>query len=79
MWQRYRGRAVFLFGALDDATPSALAARRLRRHPARVAVLQGAQHLGLAARDLCTADLPVLSRFVPELMPAVTAFSAASD
>lgn len=79
VWQRYRGRAVFLFGALDDATPSALAARRLRRHPARVAVLQGAQHLGLAARDLCTADLPVLSRFVPELMPAVTAFSGASD
>lgn len=74
-WRRYEGRAVMVFGMMDDATPTANAVRRLRGTKANVRILSAAQHLGLAASDLCKAGLQDVDRFQPELFTALNEFA----
>jgi dienelactone hydrolase len=65
VWKRYDGKAFFLFGTLDDSTPTPVAVQRLKSvSAARVEVLRGAQHLGLAAKSLCDG-LETRQRFHP--------------
>lgn len=72
VWRGYRGRSYFLFGGLDDSTPSALAAERLRTATAAtVTFLPSAQHIGLAARGLCTGELDAVSAFHPGFFVAL--------
>jgi alpha-beta hydrolase superfamily lysophospholipase len=68
IWARYPGRAYFLFGSLDDSTETALAVRRLAdaNASAKVAVLEGAQHLGLKAASVCDGGVEKVSTFHPE-------------
>ncbi len=75
VWSDYRGRAYFLFGDLDDSTPTAVAIARLAAAPQSgrrsVAALDHAQHLGLAAASLCDAGLDNVSTFHPEFWPTI--------
>lgn len=74
-WRRYAGRAVMVFGTMDDATPTAFAVRRLRGTKAKVRILSAAQHLGLATSDLCKAGLQDVDQFQPELFTALNDFA----
>jgi hypothetical protein len=69
-WQAYTRPALFIFGSLDDSTPTDPAVDRLRPAPAGTRraciVLEGAQHLGLLAEDRCRADLDHVSVFHPQ-------------
>lgn len=71
VWQAYRGPALFIFGSLDDSTPTAQAVERLRPAPPGTQraciVLDGAQHLGLLADNRCRADLDQVAVFHPAL------------
>lgn len=75
VWGAYRGRAYFLFGSLDDSTPTAIAVERLsaapKAAPRAVITLEGAQHLGLSATSMCNADLGDVSTFHPEFWPTL--------
>ncbi len=70
LWQAYKQPALFIFGSLDDSTPTNRAVGRLRPAPAGTRraciVLEGAQHLGLLAEDRCRADLDHVSVFHPQ-------------
>jgi alpha/beta superfamily hydrolase/ketosteroid isomerase-like protein len=72
VWKRYRGRMVFLFSEFDDSTPTGLAQARLGHMGTKT--IFGAQHLGLATRDICNGEVSELSQFAPGLMPAVADF-----
>lgn len=74
LWRRYRGRMTFLFAEHDDSTPSQLAISRLRGVQATTRLLSGAQHLGLAAVDRCTAGLEQVSGFSPALFTHLNRF-----
>jgi hypothetical protein len=64
VWNAYRGAAYFLFGGKDDSTPTEVATRRLKRVPGlEIAVIDGAQHIGLRADDLCKSDLEFVDGF----------------
>lgn len=75
VWRRFGSRATFLFGPLDDATPTARAVQRLRGAGGRVRVLAGGQHLGLVAQDVCTSGLADLQQFSPELFTELDRFA----
>ena len=79
VWQRYRGKATFLFSEFDDSTPTKVVQARLNSMGTKTTTLLGAQHLGLATRNVCKGDLPDLSRFVPGLMPAVAHYAMSDD
>lgn len=74
VWRRYRGNASFVFSEHDDATDTALVVDRLRGVPGSVAVLGGAQHLGLRTDDRCHGDLAALSAFARGLFAALDRF-----
>lgn len=78
VWKRYPGKATFLFSRLDDSTPTALAAARLQNTGARVIVFPKAQHLGLAASDICRGGLADLSAFAPGVMAAIRQFGTSA-
>lgn len=78
VWQRYRGKTLFLFGEHDDSTPTTVAMRRLKGSRTGVQVVPGAQHLGLLARNVCKAELADVQAFAPAIMQAVATFGAAS-
>lgn len=73
VWAAYPGRAYFLFGSLDDSTPTDIATQRLARLPGRRAVLSldGAQHLGLSATSLCDGDLGDVASFHDVFRPTI--------
>jgi len=75
VWRRFGSRATFLFGELDDSTPTASAVQRLRGAGSRVRVLAGGQHLGLIAQDVCTSGLGDLQQFSPELFTELERFA----
>ena len=64
-WRRYRGRMTFLFAEHDDSTPSQLAIARLQGLSAKLRLIAGAQHIGLAADDRCRSDLDQVTGFSP--------------
>lgn len=70
-WRAWQGPSLFLFGSLDDSTPASLAAARARADAEasdrEVAVLDGAQHLGLRAAGKCAGELEQSSEFHPDL------------
>jgi len=78
VWQRYRGKTLFLFGEHDDSTPTTVAMRRLNGSRTGSQVVPGAQHLGLLASHVCKAELADVQAFAPAVMQAVAAFGAAS-
>lgn len=64
IWRAYDGRKLFLFGDVDDSTPTALALKRLKGLAgADISVLRGAQHIGLRAGDVCKSDLEFVDGF----------------
>ena len=75
VWRRYTGRAVFVFAEHDDATPTAIAMKRLRRTSAKSLLIPKAQHLGLLANDKCQAGFEEISAFSPAVMKAVAEFA----
>jgi fermentation-respiration switch protein FrsA (DUF1100 family) len=76
VWKKYSGKAFFLFGSLDDSTPTYVAAKRLGlRKGQTVTVLKGAQHIGLQASNLCRADISDGARFHPGLFSALTTWA----
>jgi alpha-beta hydrolase superfamily lysophospholipase/ketosteroid isomerase-like protein len=77
VWRRYAGRAVFVFGAHDDSTPTSVAVERLRRLSSAVRVIPGAQHLGLVASGPCQAELTQVHRFAPQLFESLRQFARA--
>lgn len=78
VWQRYRGKTLFLFGEHDDSTPTSIAVRRLKGGRTGAQVVPGTQHLGLLAGDLCKAELADVRAFSPAVLQAVSTFGAAS-
>lgn len=77
VWRDYHGKALFLFGAEDDATPTPVALKRLRKTSVTAVELPGAQHLGLMAKGKCEAGLDQLSRFSPMLIEQLGRFARA--
>jgi fermentation-respiration switch protein FrsA (DUF1100 family) len=76
IWKSYSGRAFFLFGSLDDSTPTAIATKRLgARKGQSITVLGGAQHLGLQASSLCRADLTDAARFHPDFLSTLSSWA----
>ncbi len=73
VWKDYRGKATFVFGELDDSTPTELAASRLRAAATRhkIIVLTGAQHLGLRSESICGGELSDLTSFHPDFFKAL--------
>lgn len=64
IWRAFSGRKYFLFGEMDDSTPTPTALRRLAGlKNADVSAVQGAQHIGLRAGDLCKSDLEFVDGF----------------
>lgn len=79
VWQRYPGKVTFLFSEFDDSTPTKVVQARLNSMGTKTTTLLGAQHLGLATRNVCKGDLPDVSRFVPGLMPAVAHYAMSEE
>jgi alpha/beta superfamily hydrolase len=78
VWRRYAGPTLFMFSQFDDSTETSLVTGRLRGRPGRtVHVLAGAQHLGLAATDICAGDLDKVSVFHPDLWPMLHRWAVA--
>lgn len=75
IWRGYNGKALFLFSEWDDATHTDVALERLKPTRARTRLLQNAQHLGLEANNICTAELPELQGFSPQLFTAIADFA----
>ena len=67
VWANYDGQAYFLFGEMDDSTPTSVAVERLGDLPnagkREVVVLPGAQHLAMVATDPCQGELSDVARF----------------
>ena len=74
-WKKYRGRTLFLFGAFDDATPTALAMKKLSGSRIGARTIPAAQHLGLVAKSKCSAGLSDVSRFDPSLFRSLSEFA----
>ena len=85
IWRRYPGKAFFVFSDYDDSTPTATVVKRLQpltdASPSRLhlTVLDGSQHLGLVADNVCASELNELTRFNPGLFKALAAFTKAVD
>lgn len=75
VWRGYRGRTLFLFGERDDSTPTDLVSARLKNSRITQRTIAGAQHLGLAANDVCKAGLADVDRFAPGLFTAIATFA----
>ena len=75
VWRAFKGRKLFLYGELDDSTPTALAIKKAAQDGAQVQQLKGAQHLGLLAADTCRAEVTDLNGFSPELFLAIASFA----
>jgi pimeloyl-ACP methyl ester carboxylesterase len=74
IWRNFKGRGCFIFGSLDDSTPTAEAVRRLEllaKPTFKLVVVENAQHLGLLAPDLLHAEMDLLQRFHPDFWPQV--------
>ena len=67
VWANYDGQAYFLFGELDDSTPTAVAVQRMGDLPnserREIVTLPGTQHLGMMAADPCQGELSDVTRF----------------
>ncbi len=78
IWKNYQGDALFLFGELDDSTPTTLAIRLLKslNNPTRLNIvsLKATQHLGLSATSLCKSGLADLSHLNPETLSTISRF-----
>lgn len=75
IWKAYEGKTLFLFSEHDDATPTREAIGRLSSSPISVKLVKGAQHLGLASRDICQGELADVSKFAPDLFEAIGGFA----
>ena len=75
VWAASASSATFVFAEHDDATPTDLAVQRLEGLGHRVQVLEGAQHLGLRAEEVCEADLTDARAFHPGLFDALAGFA----
>ena len=79
IWRRYRGKAVFVFSEFDDATDTLIAVKRLRGARVEVALLPGAQHLGLKAASLCDGELASRTSFADPLFEHLATFARKTD
>lgn len=75
VWRQFKGRKLFLFGEHDDSTPTREAIARSQTDGAQVRFLPGAQHLGLTASGVCSAELTDVAAFVPELFVELADFA----
>lgn len=69
VWKQYQKPMLMQFGAYDDATPSEAIVKKLQqlKHPhLQIELLNGAQHLGLKATDICKGDLWNVDQFHPD-------------
>jgi len=78
VWQRYRGKTLFLFGEYDDSTPTSVAFHRLSGIRTGAQVVPKAQHLGLLTSNLCKAELTDVQAFSPAIAQAIATFGTAS-
>lgn len=76
VWANYDGQAYFLFGEMDDSTPTSVAVQRLGALPnaekRKVVELPGAQHLGLVAADPCQGELSDVASFQRDFFPTLS-------
>ncbi len=79
IWQRYRGKTLFLFGEYDDSTPTSVAVHRLNGIRTGAQVVSNAQHLGLLTSNLCKTELVDVQAFSPTIAQAIATFGAASS
>lgn len=77
VWQKYQGKALFLFSANDDATDTVLVKQRLARLASvRVQILDKAHHIGLVNQSRCDSDIRALDQMHPDFLPALARWGA---
>ncbi len=80
VWANYGGQAYFLFGDMDDSTPTTVAVHRLKNLPKvaqrTIVELRSTQHLGLDAIDRCHGELTDVSKFQPQFFSTLKSWAA---
>jgi len=75
VWRGYNGRALFVFNAYDDSTPTTKAIGRLKGMSVESRLLEDSQHLGLRAADVCHAEPGDADSFAPDFFKALDDFA----
>ncbi len=75
IWRAYRGQTLFLFGELDDATPTPRAMHLLAGTGIGGRIVPESQHLGLRAESKCDAELADVRQFDETLFQELSSFA----